>query len=58
MEVKVEGPSLANFSPDAAFDLWWKDCSTMRRVQQKPQKQYKKCKEAQSVDDDVTGNDN
>ena len=56
--MKVEGPSLANFSPDAAFDLWWKDCSTMRRVQQKPQKQYKKCKEAQSVDDDVTGNDN
>lgn len=64
MEVKTEGPSLTNFSPDAALDLWWKDCSTTRRVQQKPRKQYKKRNmgkgtETQFVDDDDddTGND-
>ncbi len=35
LEVKVEGPSLDNFSADAAIELWWKD-STGRRVNQKP----------------------
>ena len=28
MEVKTKGPSLSNFSSDAAMDLWWKDCAT------------------------------
>ena len=41
MEIKAEGPSLCNFSPDAAVDLWWSD-STGRRVNQKPRKEYRK----------------
>ena len=33
LEVKTEGPSVNNFSADAAMELWWKD-STGRRVNQ------------------------
>ena len=32
LDVKVEGPSLANFNPDHAISLWWNDCKTGRRV--------------------------
>ena len=26
-DLKTEGPSLSNFSSDAAMYLWWKDCT-------------------------------
>ena len=32
MEIKVEGPSLGQFNPDHAIDLWYKDTCTPRRV--------------------------
>ena len=38
--VNTEGPTLGNFSADAAVDLWWSDCSSGRRVNQKPCKEY------------------
>ena len=62
MEVKIEGPSLDNFSANAAMNLWWKDCSTTSRVQPKPQKKYKnrmagKDTETQVVDVDDTGDE-
>ena len=40
LEIKVEGPSLANFSADQAVALWWEDCKTTRRVSQAPRKEY------------------
>ena len=40
LEVNTEGPSLNDFSADAAVDLWWSDCLTGRRVNQKPRKEY------------------
>ena len=44
LEVKTEGPSVNNFSADAAMELWWKD-STGRRVNQKPRKEYRRHKQ-------------
>ena len=32
LEVNTEGPTLSNFSADAAVDLWWSDSSSGRRV--------------------------
>ena len=32
LEIKVEGPPLAEFSPNEAVKLWWEDCQTTRRV--------------------------
>ena len=40
MEIYVEGPPLSSFSPDNAIKMWWDDCSTTRRVNQFPRKQY------------------
>ena len=40
--VNTEGPTLGNFSADAAVDLWWSDCSSGRRVNQKPRKEYRR----------------
>ena len=36
LEVKLEGPSLSEFSTDAAIELWWKDSSseTLKAVQE------------------------
>ena len=35
-EIKVEGPPpLSNFVANSAVQLWWKDCRTTRRVNQK-----------------------
>ena len=36
LEIRVEGPPLANFSPDQAISLWWKECKTTRRTNQNP----------------------
>ena len=45
MEINTEGPnSLGNFTEDPAIELWWKDCSTTRRVEQRPRKKYRKRK--------------
>ena len=44
-EVNTEGPTLSNFSADAAVDLWWSDCSSGRRVNQKPRKEYRRNQE-------------
>ena len=44
MEINTEGPSLGNFTADPAIELWWKDCSTTRRVEQRPRKKYRKRK--------------
>ena len=41
LEIKVEGPPLAEFSPNEAVKLWWEDCQTTRRVNQAPRKQYR-----------------
>ena len=41
LEIQVEGPPLATFSPDRAVKLWWDDCKTTRRVNQAPRKEYK-----------------
>ena len=41
MEIQVEGPPLATFSPDRAVKLWWDDCKTTRRVNQAPRKEYR-----------------
>ena len=40
LEINVEGPPLSSFNPDAAVDLWWRECSTTRRVNQNPRKAY------------------
>ena len=40
LELNIEGPSLSQFSADAAVDLWWTDCCTTRRVNQNPRKEY------------------
>ena len=41
LDISIEGTTLANFSPDEAIDLWWKGCSTGRRVNQQPRKAYR-----------------
>ena len=41
LEIQVEGPPLAAFSPDRAVKLWWDDCKTTRRVNQAPRKEYR-----------------
>ena len=41
LEVNTEGPSLSNFSADAAVNLWWRDCSNGRRINQRPRKEHK-----------------
>ena len=48
MEINTEGPSLSNFNAEAAVSLWWNDCATTRRVNQRPRKKYRKRK---STDD-------
>ena len=49
LEVNTEGPTLSNFSADAAVDLWWSDSSSGRRVNQKPRKEYRKRKQTSTV---------
>ena len=49
LEVKTEGPTLSNFSADAAVNLCWSDCSTGRRVNQKPRKEYRRHKQSSST---------
>ena len=41
LEIQVEGPPLAEFSPNEAVNLWWEDCQTTRRVNQAPRKDYR-----------------
>ncbi len=41
LEILVQGPSLQNFSPKQAVDLWWSDCKTTRRINQGPRKEYR-----------------
>ena len=41
LEIHTEGPALADFSASSGVQLWWKDCSTTRRVNQAPRKPYK-----------------
>ena len=42
LEINTEGPTLSNFFPDAAIDLWWSDCQSGRRVDQKFRKEYRR----------------
>ena len=42
LEVNTEGPTLRDFSAEAAVDLWWTDCSSGRSVNQKPCKEYRR----------------
>lgn len=42
LEVNVEGPTLKNFIPDSAVDIWWSSCQSGRRVNQKPRKEYRR----------------
>jgi len=39
LEVYVEGPTLSDFSPDQAVEIWWSSCQSGRRVNQKPRKE-------------------
>ena len=41
LEIYVEGPPLSSFCPDRAIELWWSNCSTTRRVNQQPRKEYR-----------------
>ena len=39
LEINAEGPAdLLHFSSDLAVELWWSDCSTIRREKQQPRK--------------------
>ena len=38
LEICVEGPPLSTFSADS---VWWKSCSTTRRVNQSTRKEYR-----------------
>ena len=52
LEVNTEGPTLSNFCADSAVDLWWSDCSSGRRVNQKPRKEYRRRKQSSSTSGD------
>ena len=41
LEIKVEGPPLADFDAKQAVELWWRDCKTTKRVNQAPEKEYR-----------------
>ena len=41
LELHIEGPEPSNFVADKSVELWWKDCSTMRRVNQQPRQPYR-----------------
>lgn len=49
LEIKVQGPSLQDFSPKQAVDMWWTDCKTTRRINQGPQKEYQSRQAAGSL---------
>ena len=51
LDIHVEGPLLSNFSADRAVELWWRDCSTTRRVHQHPRKAYRPRKKASTEAD-------
>ena len=38
-----------NFSADVAVYLWWSDCSSERRVNQKPRKEYRRHRQSSSI---------
>ena len=40
LEIGIEGPTLDSFSADQAVQLWWEDCRTSRRVNQRQRKEY------------------
>ena len=40
LSINVNGPPLNSYNPDAAVDLWWRECSTTRRVNRNPRKAY------------------
>ncbi len=40
LEIRIEGPPLSEFSPNAAVEMWWSDCQTTRRPDQKKRKSY------------------
>ena len=39
LDIKAEGPPLADFSADKSVALWWNACKTTRRVSQAPRKE-------------------
>ena len=45
LEIYIRGPPLTSFNANATVELWWKECSTTRRVSQKPCKEC--CSRAQ-----------
>ena len=51
LEITTEGPPLSHFTPDSAVDLWWSDCKTTQRVNQQPQKLYRKFKPSTTTPD-------
>ena len=61
LEIQLEVPSLTNFSPEKAVKIWWDDCKTTGRVNQRPRKDYQ-CRrssssEPNSTDDQETSTD-
>lgn len=41
LEIVTQGPSLENFSPKKAVNLWGSDCATSRRVNHSQRKEYR-----------------
>ena len=56
LEINLEGPPLSSFSSGTAVELWWKECCTIRRVNQNPRKEYhcSQCREGEDLMEDVT----
>ena len=48
LDIKAEGPPLADFSADKSVALWWNACKTTRRVSQAPRKENKSREQGES----------
>ncbi len=44
LEVNTKGPPFSKFSAESSVDLWWSDCLSGRRVNQRRRKEYRRHK--------------
>ena len=54
LEIFVEGPPVTTFDSGPAVELWWRECHTTRRVNQKPRKTYRSRKKNSVSEDDLS----
>ena len=54
LEIFVEGPPVTTFVSGPAVELWWRECHTTRRVNQKPRKTYRSRKKNSVLEDDLS----